>query len=466
MVYDASGNLQTINGNTATYNAENQITNLSNGTANETMKYDSLGERVQKAVSAGATTVYVYDIFGLATEYSGAGATWSRDYIRNGRGQLIATENAAGGVCATCYFTVDHLGGTRMVTDSGANVKARHDYLPFGEEIAAGSAGRDSNFGPVSDVALKFTGQVRDEEAGQDFFNARYFTPALGRFNSPDPRNAGASLLSSQSWNGYVYVLGNPMNASDPSGRDCFARSGPRAHIAGCEGNYGVPEYGGVSIDGGGTIAPGTFGTGSNGAGGESAVQCPNNICTGSNQFNLPIQYYATASGTNYYACMTTGLWSTQQMAGIVGIACSNGMSIAWNLEVYANIYETNGQYSFNLPRFGTQTISPTIFSDVPDGTAYAGYFHTHGAFQAATDLYPSPADSAWFLSPGNKFSPIYIGTPFGGILMLDPSTFPDYSKSNGWCVLMGNSLPQLTMTGPNGTVIKDGRVTAVPVCH
>jgi RHS repeat-associated protein len=121
---------------------------------------------------------------------------------------------------------------------------------------------------------------MRDEEAGQDFFNARYFTPALGRFNSPDPRNAGANALSSQSWNGYGYVLGNPLNASDPSGRDCFARSGPRAHIAGCDGNYGAPEYGGISIDGGGAVAPGTFGSGSDGAGGESAVPCPAGTCT------------------------------------------------------------------------------------------------------------------------------------------------------------------------------------------
>jgi len=150
--YDASGNLQTVNGNTATYNVENQITNLSNGPASESMNYDSLGERVQKAYG-GTTTVYVYDIFGLAAEYNSAG-TWSRDYIRSGRGQLIATENASGGVCATCYFTADHLGGTRIVTDSGANVVARHDYLPFGEEIAAGKAGRDANFGPVSDVTL------------------------------------------------------------------------------------------------------------------------------------------------------------------------------------------------------------------------------------------------------------------------------------------------------------------------
>lgn len=144
-----------MNGNSATYNAENQITNLSNGpplSLSESMNYDALGERVQK-VYGGATTVYVYDAFGrLASEY--VGGAWPRDYIRNGSGQLIASENSSANSCLTCYFTTDHLGGTRIVTDSGANVVARHDYLPFGEEIAAGKAGRDANFGPVSDVTL------------------------------------------------------------------------------------------------------------------------------------------------------------------------------------------------------------------------------------------------------------------------------------------------------------------------
>jgi len=69
-------------------------------------------------------------------------------------------------------------------------------------------------------VTEKFTGQMRDQESGTDYFNARQFTAALGRFNSADPGNAGASFLSSQSWNGYGYVGGNPLVYTDPSGED------------------------------------------------------------------------------------------------------------------------------------------------------------------------------------------------------------------------------------------------------
>jgi RHS repeat-associated protein len=156
------------------------------------------------------------DVFGqLVSEY--IGGNWSRDYIADGSGDLIATENASG-LCTTYYFGTDHLGSVRIVMDQSGGVVARHDYLPFGEELL-NTAGRTTlGFNVTSDVTQKFTGQVRDSESGQDYFNARYFMAPLGRFNSVDPGNAGASLMSSQSWNGYGYVLGNPLGLVDPSG--------------------------------------------------------------------------------------------------------------------------------------------------------------------------------------------------------------------------------------------------------
>jgi len=59
--------------------------------------------------------------------------------------------------------------------------------------------------------ASKFTGQMRDTESGEDFFNARYMSSGLTRFMSADPYNAGADVTNPQSWNGYGYVLGNPL---------------------------------------------------------------------------------------------------------------------------------------------------------------------------------------------------------------------------------------------------------------
>jgi len=46
--------------------------------------------------------------------------------------------------------------------------------------------------------------------------HARYYTFNLGRFMSVDP--VGGEVGSSQSWNRYAYVRGNPVNAVDPLG--------------------------------------------------------------------------------------------------------------------------------------------------------------------------------------------------------------------------------------------------------
>ena len=107
-----------------------------------------------------------------------------------------------------------------MVTNENGNVVGRHDYAPFGVEIAAGTDGRTgSAWGATTDVSLRFTGQLRDTETGEDYFNARFLYAGLGRFLSADPGNAGADITNPQSWNGYGYVLGNPLKLTDRSGK-------------------------------------------------------------------------------------------------------------------------------------------------------------------------------------------------------------------------------------------------------
>jgi RHS repeat-associated protein len=173
------------------------IVSLENSSTRETMAYDGAGHRVMKTNSSG-TTVYVYDAFGkMVAEYSSAAP--------------------ATPPCTTCFLVSDFLGSTRLVTDASGNPVARHDYLPFGEEIT-NAAGRGSQWGSTTDEDAKFTGQIRDQESGLDYFNARYFGAALGRFTSPDPGNAGADPRDPQTWNGYAYVRSNPLSNVDPTG--------------------------------------------------------------------------------------------------------------------------------------------------------------------------------------------------------------------------------------------------------
>ena len=51
-----------------------------------------------------------------------------------------------------------------------------------------------------------------------DYFLARYYSSAQGRFTSVDPENAGASHGNPQSWNGYAYSLNNALRFIDPDG--------------------------------------------------------------------------------------------------------------------------------------------------------------------------------------------------------------------------------------------------------
>src|SRR5579863_6876529 len=59
---------------------------------------------------------------------------------------------------------------------------------------------------------------MRDYETTLDWFNARYFSGAQGRFQSVDPANAGANPADPQTWNGHAYVGNNPLSYTDPSG--------------------------------------------------------------------------------------------------------------------------------------------------------------------------------------------------------------------------------------------------------
>jgi RHS repeat-associated protein len=64
------------------------------------------------------------------------------------------------------------------------------------------------------------TAKERDAESGLDYFGARYYGSALGRFTSTDPNQASASLFEPQSWNQYSYVWNRPFSYTDPNGKN------------------------------------------------------------------------------------------------------------------------------------------------------------------------------------------------------------------------------------------------------
>jgi len=198
--YDFAGNLTsdpTTNTNGIVYDAENRQTQYTKSQqATNSYYYDGDGHRIKKIDSSG-TTVFVY----------------------NAGGQLIA-EYTAGNPSSggTSYLTTDHLGCTRVVIRSDGTT-TRHDFLPFGEEIQAGIGGRTAGQGYVADsVRQKFTQKERDNESGLDYFGARYYSSAQGRFTSPDAFWKDSHVADPQSWNKYAYARNNPLKYFDPTG--------------------------------------------------------------------------------------------------------------------------------------------------------------------------------------------------------------------------------------------------------
>jgi RHS repeat-associated protein len=125
---------------------------------------------------------------------------------------------------------------------------------------------RGSCFGGTDGVEEKFTGKERDAETGLDFFEARYFSSAQGRFTSPDP--LGGSLIDPQTLNRYAYVRNNPLALTDPTGmytcsdsKDCSSDRDKKfeASLNGLRGKDGdvgraAAAYGAANKDNGVTV--------------------------------------------------------------------------------------------------------------------------------------------------------------------------------------------------------------------
>jgi RHS repeat-associated protein len=136
---------------------------------------------------------------------------------------LEARASFKSGVASPQHFDLDHLGSVALVTGpTGAKVSDK-EFLPYGQ----------TNFPDVNALdnteQMRLTGHERDlgvttgvnaEADDLDYMHARYYRPIWGRFLSVDPVIGKPNLPSS--WNRYSYVRGNPLVATDPTGRELW----------------------------------------------------------------------------------------------------------------------------------------------------------------------------------------------------------------------------------------------------
>lgn len=202
--FDAAGS-RTSNGSTTyTYDAENRLKT----TGGVTYTYDGDGRRVKKSNGK----IYWYSIAGEVLTETDLAGVMTAEYVFFG-GKRVARRLPDN---AVHYYYSDHLGSTSLITNNAGLVKVDSDFYPFGGE---------RSFVNTLNNRYKFTGKERDTESDLDYFGARYYGSALGRFLSPDEPFADQDEEIPQSWNLYTYVRNNPLNHVDLSGRACQTAS-------------------------------------------------------------------------------------------------------------------------------------------------------------------------------------------------------------------------------------------------
>ncbi|HNY64457.1 MAG TPA: RHS repeat-associated core domain-containing protein [Deltaproteobacteria bacterium] len=195
--YDGSGNMTNNSARTFGYSLAGHLTTVD---GSQVYWYDDKGNRIRKNEGQTAT-LYHYGPSGEVLGESDASGSPTCDYIYlNGR--VIAKYVEASGTLT--YFHHDALGNTVAQTDGSGAVVMLADYEPFGAATMTGT--REKRL---------FTGKEHDV-TGLDYFGARYYDPALGRFLSPDP--AGPDLMDPQSYNRYAYCFNSPYRFVDPDG--------------------------------------------------------------------------------------------------------------------------------------------------------------------------------------------------------------------------------------------------------
>lgn len=228
--YDPSGNRLTeqvgTSNYTATYNALNQLSTTTAPGATRTNEWDAKDRLV--AVNVGnQRTEFTYDGMDrmvsirqltngveasfrrlvwcdrkICEERDAAGALTKRLFER---GMKVETGPTTG----SFFYTRDHLGSVRELTDGSGTVRARYAYDPYGRGTRL-SGDMEAEFG--------FAGMFRIVEAGLAGTRFRNYDAEIGRWLSRDPLQR-AELQEGP--NLYTYVRNNPVNATDPLGLCC-----------------------------------------------------------------------------------------------------------------------------------------------------------------------------------------------------------------------------------------------------
>ncbi len=208
---------------TSTYNALNQISTSTHSGVSRTNEWDARNQLV--AVSSGIRrTEFTYDglcqltrirLLTNGVEASLRRFVWFAGRMREERDAAgLVTKRffshgvrvESGPLAGIYYYTRDHLGSVREVTDGSGTVRARYAYDPYGRRMKL-SGDAEADFG--------FAGMFWSPEVKLSLTHHRAYDPELGRWLSRDPLES-AELREGP--NLYAYVRNEPINRRDSTG--------------------------------------------------------------------------------------------------------------------------------------------------------------------------------------------------------------------------------------------------------
>ncbi|MFI8192149.1 polymorphic toxin-type HINT domain-containing protein [Streptomyces sp. NPDC085946] len=242
--YDSSGNTTARPGPTAqqtlAWNAESELTKLTESTKETTYLYDASGELlIRRAKGDGDTILYLGGGNEVRVTVKGTAKTVSGTRYYSANGQTIAVRTAVAGTSGTklSFLAADHHGTSSIAMDAATYAVTKRYSTPFG-----GVRGTKPTVWP-DDKA--FLGKPADDATGLTHIGAREYDPAIGQFVSVDPVLA---LDQHQSLNGYAYGNNSPVTLSDPTGLwidDGTGHSEPHPRATGKpRDNVGIPPGG------------------------------------------------------------------------------------------------------------------------------------------------------------------------------------------------------------------------------
>jgi RHS repeat-associated protein len=179
-----------------TYNAEDQLIQVTQGSSITKYHYDGLGRRIYKDRD-GIRDLYVYNGANILFEIDDIANPTLSTYT-HGAGidrPLILERNGA-----KYYYQADHEGSITQIVDSAGATVQQYEYDAFGNIV--------NSSGTITQP-FTYTGREYDAETGLYYYRARYYDPKIGRFLQEDPI---------WSVNAYAYCYSNPLNLVDPYG--------------------------------------------------------------------------------------------------------------------------------------------------------------------------------------------------------------------------------------------------------